>query len=82
MEVYANEEEMEDDAEEGENEVRAKEEGDEDAAEEPEAEEGATEEAAEEEATEDESADKNCPICMAVNASDAAACTVCSFTFE
>ena len=26
--------------------------------------------------------EKNCPICMAVNTSDATACSVCSFTFE
>jgi len=58
--------------------------------EEPEAEEPATEETVEEpeaeepaaEESEAEATDKNCPICMAVNASDAAACTVCSFTFE
>ena len=30
----------------------------------------------------EETTEKGCPICMAVNASDAAACAVCSFTFE
>ena len=44
-------------------------------------EEAVTEEAATEEAVE-EPAEKNCPICMAVNAPDAGACSVCSFTFE
>jgi hypothetical protein len=61
----------------------------EEATEEPEAEE-VTEEVVEEpeseevveeaEATED-AAEKNCPICMAVNTADATACSVCSFTF-
>ena len=30
----------------------------------------------------EEASEKNCPICMAINAHDAGACTVCSYSFE
>ena len=49
--------------------------------EETEVEEAVVEETAEETEVE-ETAEKNCPICMALNSPDAAACTVCSFTFQ
>ena len=45
-------------------------------------EEPVTEEVVEEAEAAEEAEEKNCPICMAVNTSDAAACSVCSFTFE
>jgi len=77
VEETAEEPEAEETAEEPEAEETAEEPAAEETVEEP-----AAEETAEEPAAEDESTDKNCPICMAVNASDAAACTVCSFTFE
>ena len=41
----------------------------------------APEETPEETETE-EASEKNCPICMALNAQDAGACTVCSYSFE
>ena len=45
-------------------------------------EEPATEEVVEEAEPAEQATEKNCPICMAVNTSDATACSVCSFTFE
>jgi hypothetical protein len=48
-----------------------------------EASEEAVEESESEEVVEEpETSEKNCPICMAVNTPDAAACSVCSFTFQ
>ena len=45
-------------------------------------EEPTTEEVVEEAEPAEEATEKNCPICMAVNTSDASACSVCSFAFE
>jgi hypothetical protein len=76
-EVAAEESETEEAAEESETEEAPEAE---EAPEESETEE-APEESPEESETE-EASEKNCPICMAINAHDAGACTVCSYSFE